>query len=125
VKALVFLLPIAFCALTTPGAAESLQVFGYSGYLGEWELTATVTEVDSRPREYAGPMTMKHVGLCTQEGPEEKTGEIRFHISGSRLDAVLSVAGVACSYGGRLSDAYDGKLSCADREAVPLKLWVK
>jgi len=67
---------------------------------------------------------MKHVGLCTQEGPEEKTGERRFHISGSELNAVLSVAGVLCGYGGRLSDAFDGTLRCADREAVRLKLWV-
>jgi hypothetical protein len=119
------LLPIALGALTTPSAAESLQVLGYSGYLGEWELTAAVTGTDGRPKEYTGPLTMKHVGLCTQEGPEEKTGEIRFHISGPRLDAVLTVAGVACSYGGKLSDAYDGTLSCADREVVPLKLWVK
>ncbi len=124
-KALLSLLPIALGALTTPGAADSLQVLGYSGYLGEWELTATVAGTDSRPMEYAGPLTMKHVGLCTQDGPEEKTGEIRFHISGPRLDAVLSVAGVACSYGGKLSDGYDGTLSCADREAVPLRLWVR
>jgi hypothetical protein len=125
VKTLLSLLPIALGALTTPGAAESLQVLGYSGYLGEWEMTATVTGTGSQPKEYTGPLTMKHVGLCTQEGPEEKTGVIRFHISGLRLDAVLSVAGVGCSYDGKLSDAYDGVLSCADREAVPLKLWVK
>jgi hypothetical protein len=120
-----FLVPIVLGALTTPAGAESLQVIGYSGYLGEWELTATVTGIASQPKEYAGPMTMKHVGLCTQEGPEEKTGEIHLHISGTQLDAVLSVAGVTCSFGGRLSDAYNGILSCADRETVPLKLWVK
>jgi hypothetical protein len=120
-----FLLPIVLGALMTPAAAQSLQVVGYSGYLGEWELTATVAGIAGQPNEYAGPLTMKHVGLCTQEGPEEKTGEIRFHLAGPQLDAVLSVAGVACSYGGRLSDAFDGTLSCADREAVPLKLWVR
>jgi hypothetical protein len=39
--------------------------------------------IAGQPQEYAGPLTMKHVGLCSQEGPEEKTGEIRFHLSGS------------------------------------------
>ena len=70
---------------------------------------------------------MKHVGLCTQDGPEEKTGEIRFHISAlsARLNATLLVAGVECTYSGRLSDSYDGTMNCPDREAVPLKLWVK
>src|SRR5690242_6076049 len=39
-----FFLPIVLSALATPAGAQSLQVVGYSGYLGEWELTATVTE---------------------------------------------------------------------------------
>ena len=44
-----FFLPIVLSALATPAVAQSLQVIGYSGYLGEWELTATVTETDFRP----------------------------------------------------------------------------
>ena len=69
-----FFLPIVLGLLPTPAGAQSLQVIGYSGYLGEWELTATVTErISSRTKEYSGPLTMKHVGLCTQDGPEEKT----------------------------------------------------
>ena len=81
-------LPIVLGALATPaGAAQSLQVIGYSGYLGEWELTATVTETaPDSTAEYSGPLTMKHVGLCTQDGPEEKTGEMRFQISASSSD---------------------------------------
>ena len=108
--------------------AQSLEVIGYSGYLGEWELTATVTEdVSGRTKEYSGPLTMRHVGLCTQDGPEEKTGEMRFQISAlfNRLNATLLVAGVECTYSGRLSDSYNGTMNCSGREAVPLKLWVK
>jgi hypothetical protein len=45
--------------------------------------------------------------------------------SSSRLDATLLVAGVECTYSGRLSDAYTGTMTCPDREAVPLKLWVR
>lgn len=121
-------LSVVLSALATSAQAQSLQVIGYSGYLGEWELTAAVTEkVSSQTKEYSGPLTMKHVGLCTQDGPEEKTGEIRFQISAlsARLNATLSVAGVECTYSGRLSDSYDGTMNCPDREAVPLKLWVK
>ena len=29
-------------ALATPAGAESLEVLGYAGVLGEWELTASV-----------------------------------------------------------------------------------
>jgi hypothetical protein len=122
------MLPIALGLLATAADAESLQVVGYSGYLGEWELTATVTENGSgRAKEYTGPLTMKHVGLCTQDGPEEKTGEMRFHISPSSsvLSATLSIAGIECTYNGRMSDSYTGTMNCSDRVAVPLKLWVK
>ena len=102
---------------------------GYAGVLGEWELTATVVteRASQRTREYAGPLTMKHVGWCTQEGPEEKTGEIRLQIStlSSRLKATVSVDGVECTYRASLSDSYTGKLECPGRAAVPLELWVK
>jgi hypothetical protein len=120
-------LSIVLGALVTPAHAQSLEVIGYSGYLGEWELTATVTKAASGQKGYFGPLMMKHVGLCTQDGPEEKTGELHIDISASssRLDATLSIAGVECSYSGRLSDSYTGTMSCPDREAVPLKLWVK
>ena len=122
------LLPIVLCALAAPAGAQSLRVIGYSGYLGEWELTATVTETASGDtKQYFGPLTMKHVGLCTQDGPEEKTGEMRLQISAAsaRLNATLSVAGVECTYSGRLSDFYSGTMNCPDQEPVPLKLWLK
>jgi hypothetical protein len=113
--------------LVAPTYAQSLEVIGYSGYLGEWELMATVEEAPSGRKGYSGPLVMKHVGICTQEGPEEKSGEIHLEISAaaSRLDAIVSVAGVQCSYSGRLSESYTGMMTCPDREAVPLKLWIK
>jgi hypothetical protein len=124
----IFFLPIVLGLLPTPAGAQSFQVIGYSGYLGEWELTATVTErISSRTKEYSGPLTMRHIGLCTQDGPEEKTGEMRIQISGSssRMKATLLVDGVECSYSGKLADHYSGTMSCPDRKAVPLVLWLK
>jgi hypothetical protein len=109
-------------------AANSLEVVGYSGTLGEWELTATVSEDGATtPKGYAGPLSMKHVGLCTQDGPEEKSGKIRLQMmpSGSRIQATLWVDGVECGYQGVLSDFYTGTMDCSGRERVPLKLWVK
>jgi len=121
------LLPIGLLAIAAPACAQPLEIVGYSGFLGEWELTATVTERTPGRNAYSGPLTMRHVGLCTQDGPEERTGEMRFELSASssRLNATLRVAGVECSFSGRLSGSYDGTLACPDREAVPLKLWVK
>ncbi|MGY4286997.1 hypothetical protein ACVWXO_006217 [Bradyrhizobium sp. LM2.7] len=70
---------------------------------------------------------MKHVGVCSQDGPEEKTGEMRFQISASssQLNATFSIAGIECTYSGRLSDSYTGTRDYPDRQPVPLKLWVR
>jgi hypothetical protein len=122
------LLPFLLGALAAPAQAKSLQLVGYAGVLGEWELTATVTDnARGWTEEFSGPLSMKHVGICTQDGPEEKTGEIRFRISAlsSRLEATLLVEGVACRYSAGRSDPYSGMMACPDREAVPLKLWLK
>ena len=113
-------------ALATPAGAESLEVLGYAGVLGEWELTASVTGNDNT-RAYSGPLTMTHVGICTVDGPEEKKGEIRFRLSesSSRIQATLLIDGTECSYSARLSDFFTGTMNCPNRPAVPLKLWVK
>ena len=113
-------------ALATPAGAESLEVLGYAGVLGEWELTASVTGNDNT-KAYSGPLTMTHVGICTVDGPEEKKGEIRFRLSesSSRIQATLLVDGTECSYSARLSDFFAGSMNCPNRPAVPLKLWVK
>ena len=99
-----------------------------SGYLGEWELTATVTaDGSTTPNGYSGPLSIKHVGLCTQDGPEEKSGKIRVQMlpSESSIEATLWVDGVECSYRGILSDFYIGIMDCSGSERVPLKLWIK
>ena len=115
----------ALIGLESAASAETLEVTGYAGVLGEWELTARVTAGSGRTKEYAGPVKMRHVGFCTQDGPEQRTGEIRLTLSGSsRLTATLLVNGVECSYSGRQSDNYVGSLKCPDRRAVPLTLWL-
>jgi hypothetical protein len=122
------LLLFAAGALAAPAQAKSLQVVGCAGVLGEWELTATVTE-NARwmGSEFSGPLSMKHIGICTQDGPEERTGEIRFQISAlsSRMDATLLVEGQRCTYSAGAADPYSGVLACPDGKAVPLKLWLK
>jgi hypothetical protein len=113
-------------ALVTPVGAQSLQVFGYAGVLGEWDLTASVTGNDGS-KDYSGPLTMTHVGICTADGPEEKKGNIRLQVSqpSSRMSATLVLDGVTCTYAGRLSDSYTGAMNCPDRSPVPLHIWLK
>jgi hypothetical protein len=122
-----FGLAVMLGVVAAAAPARALEVTGVSGFLGEWEVTATVTETASgRTREYRGPLVMKHVGLCTQDGPEEKAGEMRLHISASsQLNATLSVPGTECTASGPLSDGYNGTMTCSDRQVIPLRLRVQ
>jgi hypothetical protein len=118
---------LALIGACTAVRAEILELTGYVGVLGEWEITANIAPIGpAAKKEFGGPVKMRHVGYCTQDGPEERTGEIRVSLAGSsRMTATLLVNGVECSYSGRLADAYTGSLKCPDRRAVPLTLWLK
>ena len=76
------LLVSVVAVLATSADGQHRQVIGYAGVLGEWELAATVTGKTSwLTTDFLGPLTMTHVGLCAQDGPEQKTGEIRLVVS--------------------------------------------
>src|ERR1700759_549049 len=115
--------------LPTSGQGQSLEIVGYLGELGEWELTATVGSASGGvgSKDLSGPMVLRHVGICSQDGPEEKTGKMRLHTPAPSpvLEATLSIDGVECAYRGRQSDSYVGLLKCPNRRAVPLTLWIK
>jgi len=114
----------ALSALAAPSVAAPRDVIGYAGVLGEWELTATVAETGPAG-ELSGAATMTHVGVCTQDGPEQRSGAIKVQLSASRLNATLSFPDAECSYSATLSDAYKGQMTCPGRPAVPLTLWLR
>ena len=122
-----FGLAIMLGVVATSAPACALEVTGTSGFLSEWEVTASVTETASgRTRDDRGPLVMKHIGLCTQDGPVEKKGEMRLQISASsQLNATLSMPGTECTASGPLSDGYNGTMTCSDRQVIPLRLRVK
>jgi len=121
---------IALALLAAPAAvsavpAEALELTGQAGVLGEWELTANITATGVR-QEFAGPIVLKHTGICTTDEPETRTGETRLQMaSASRIKARLVIDGNPCSYSATKSDAFVGNLSCRDRRDVPLRLWIK
>jgi hypothetical protein len=86
------------------------KIDGYAGHLGEWELTATLSK--DRIRELSGPLIMKHIGLCSQDGPEEKAGQMRLRPSlvSSWIEASLSIDGVECTYSAAMSDSHTGMM---------------
>jgi hypothetical protein len=119
---------IALC-LSHVSKIGAMEFLGQAGVLGEWELTGNLTEGGSGPhKEFSGPLKMKHVGICTQDGPEERAGEIRLQLDArpeSRVTAQLLLDGVPCTYSARKTHAYEGTMSCAGRAPVPLLVWFK
>jgi hypothetical protein len=110
--------------------AGSLQVAGTAGYLSEWELDGAVSERTSAGvKEFFGALTWKHVGLCSPNGPQEKSGNITFQISGSgassEIHATLSLDGVACAFSKKLADQSVVFMDCSDAKGVPLALSFK
>lgn len=122
--ALVALLPV----LAYGAAAQSLRVNGQAGVLGEWELSAGVAEVSANGRkEFVGPIKLTHTGLCTKDGPQEQTGELRFQLSRSatRIDATVLLDGLLCTFNAKKSDAFNGVMKCPEREDMPMLIWVR
>ena len=121
-----FLLTLSLLAV--PARAEPLQIHGTTGYAGEYELSGSVSEQDlNGKKEFSGPLTVRHVGLCTRDGPKETVGEIRFELtqSSSRVTATLDFDGSKCTYKGIFSESYQGFMNCGREGSLPLRLWTK
>jgi hypothetical protein len=120
---------IALAALAAPVRAQSvLQLYGTTGYLGEYELSGTVSEEIPYGRsEFSGPLVVKHVGLCTHTGPQETISPIKLQLEGSsqRVAATLVFEGMQCTYRGVLTESYHGFMDCADQMTLPLRLWTR
>jgi hypothetical protein len=53
--------------------AQSYSANGQIGYLQEWEMRASLAgTVTSAGMSYDGPVTLRHVGLCSVNGVVEK-----------------------------------------------------
>src|SRR6516164_10007021 len=104
--------PVSFLltlSIAVPAHAEPLQIHGTTGYVTEYELSRSVSERDlNGKKEFSGPLIVRHVGLCTRDGPKETIGEIRFELakSSSRITATLDFDGSKCAYRGVLSESH-------------------
>jgi hypothetical protein len=113
-----------------PAQARSLQIVGTAGYLSEWEVKADVSDDPALPAgELSGPISWKHTGLCAVSGPVEKSGAIKFRISGwgpfARIDATMSFEQAQCTYSGSFANGTKGTMDCSDAKGIPLALSIK
>jgi hypothetical protein len=123
-------LALATLLALTPALAQatSLQVSGKAGYLSEWEVTATANPQGTGVREFSGPLLVKHIGLCSPNGPVEKSGEIKLKMTGlsrSTIDATLTFGGQTCTLRAFRADTVEGTMDCPDTRGVPITLTIK
>lgn len=120
---------LLFAALIlTPAAARAAEVAvtGNLGFMGEWQVVGkTRGTAAGRPKEFTGTLTLTHIGLCTVNGPVEKSGEIRFRRTGlvwSGIEATLVFDGKQCAFAARGTKTYEGTLQCPGGGGIPLRL---
>ena len=126
-RALLLAAFVSALAFSTDAQAQSAQIGGKFGYLGEYELSADVVaqQIDGKT-DFTGSMTVKHVGLCTHSGPDQSDGRIVVQLNNrtSRVAVTLLFDGQQCSYSGRLSQSDVGELTCSG-SSVPFSIWLK
>ncbi len=119
------ILLVAFTSAGGIAQAQSLRVTGTAGYLAEWELNGELTQrASGSSSEFSGPAILKHVGLCSHDGPQERSSEIKVRIfrSGlsSQIQTQLLYEGTWCTYRGELSASGTHGFMTCNSAGVPL-----
>jgi hypothetical protein len=116
------------CAASGSARAQTLQVTGTTGYLSEWQFNVALAKAAPHD-EFSGPVTWKHIGLCSVNGTQEKRGDIDVRIRRmgpwSRVNAKVSFEDLRCTYSGPYSNSVTGFMECSDRTTLPLTLLFK
>lgn len=127
-RLVIFAFGLSALAATAAADERSLQIHGVTGYLSEYELSASVSgEASQGIEELSGPLNIKHVGLCTHDGPNEMLSHLKLEFvdMSSAITATLDFDGRECNYRGHLSESYTGVLTCAKGLTLPLRLWAQ
>jgi hypothetical protein len=122
---------IATCMIAPRVAAAGAEPYaasGQVGYLQEWELKASLAKTASGGRiEYSGPVTLRHVGLCSANGVEEKSGRMRLTMSRApgAAEGTLALEGDSCRIVANQAPSYSGLLTCRNGQGVPISFSIE
>jgi hypothetical protein len=109
------------CAGSEAALAQSYSASGQIGYLQEWEIKGNLARTATRGgADYSGPVTLRHVGLCSANGIEQKTGVVQLKVSAARLEGTLAMEDDHCQIVATASSSYQGLLSCRNGQGVPI-----
>jgi hypothetical protein len=104
--------------------AQSYSVNGQAGYLQEWEIKANVAKtVTGNGVNYDGAATLRHVGLCSVNEPEEKSAVMRLTVSRktAAIEGTLTMTGDTCRIAASAEKPHAGLLNCRDGQGVPIR----
>jgi len=122
-RAVVVAILVLFAA--APAAwAQSYSANGQVGYLHEWEITGNLAKTVTRlGAEYSGTITLRHVGLCSVNGVEQKQARTQLKVSSGRLEGMLIMDEDQCRIVASGSSG-SGLLICGSGQDVPINLLI-
>ncbi|MCP3464740.1 MULTISPECIES: hypothetical protein [unclassified Bradyrhizobium] len=104
--------------------AQTYSASGQIGYLHEWEITGNLAKTVTRlGAEYSGTITLRHVGLCSVNGVEQKQARMQLKASSGRLEGTLIMDGDQCRIVASGSSG-SGLLICGSGQDVPINLLI-
>jgi hypothetical protein len=104
--------------------AQSYSFSGQIGYLHEWEMTGNLAKTVTRlGADYSGAMTLRHVGLCSVNGVEQKQARMQLKVSSGRLEGRLIMDDDECRIVASGSSA-PGLLTCRSGQDIPINLLI-
>ncbi|MCP3398809.1 hypothetical protein [Bradyrhizobium sp. CCGB20] len=123
IRAIVVAIFVLFAA--APAArAQSYSASGQIGYLHEWEITGNLAKTVTRlGAEYSGTVTLRHVGLCSVNGVEQKQAHMQLKVSSGRLEGMLIKDEDQCRIVASGSSG-SGLLICGSAQGVPINLLI-
>jgi hypothetical protein len=122
------LLGVAACAVSSAAIAQSYSANGQISYLQEWEMKGSLAKTMTRTgTNYDGPVTLRHVGLCSTNGIEEKSGVVQLRIPPTNAGFVgtLALKDDNCQISASAGQPYTGLLSCRDGQGIPIHFTIE
>jgi hypothetical protein len=115
---------LVLCAAAPAAWAQSYSASGQVGYLHEWEITGNLAKTVTRlGAEYSGTITLRHVGLCSVNGAEQKQARMQLKVSSGRQEGMLTMDDDQCRIVASGSSG-SGLLTCGSGQDIPINLLI-
>ncbi|GLR83554.1 hypothetical protein [Bradyrhizobium iriomotense] len=114
---------LGLTAATPTAWAQSYPASGKIGYLQEWEIAGSLAKAATRPADYSGTVTLRHIGLCSVNGVEQKQARMQLRVSSGRLEGTLIMDDDECRVVASGSSG-SGLLTCHSGQDIPINLLI-